>query len=224
MDNSTPRRLCAAALLIAPGLLLAGHLVQATPGAHDTASELASIAAARGRAEVSTVLGVLGLALMVPAVLGLAAPLWRARPRAALVGTSMSVAGIIALVALMGSGPLTVAMTAATADRAQMVALSDRYESSWVTTTWMLVMLVGWTLGPVVLAVGRWRAGEAWLVPVLLVVGVGLMVADAGRWPQAAAMASTWLALAVAGLEEARRDSAGAARGVVRVPQRTTSG
>jgi len=194
------RRGSALALLVAPGLMLAGHLVQATPQQHDTASELASIAAAPGRAELSTLLGFAGLVLLVPAFLGLARPLWDRRPRLALVGASMSITGLLGLVALMGSGPVTVAMTAEVADRARMIALTDRYESSATVGVWVALMLLGYSVGPLVLAVGLWRSGWSWVAPAGLAAGLALMVADAGRWPLAAGFACTWVGLGVVGL------------------------
>jgi hypothetical protein len=194
------RRGCALALLVAPGLMLAGDLTQATPARHDTASELASIAAAPGRAELASLLGFLGLVLMVPAFLGLARPLWAARPRLTLIGVSTSIAGLLGLVSLMGSGPVTVAMTSAGADRAEMVALTDRYESSALVGLWVGLMILGYSLGPIVLGVGLWRTGWPWLVPAALGAGLVLAMADAGRWPLAAGFACTWLGMAVVGL------------------------
>jgi hypothetical protein len=72
-----------------------------------------------------------------------------------------------------------------------MVALTDRYESSWLVLVWVLLMVVGYSLGPVVLGVGLWRSGFPVAVPLLLVAGVALAVLDAGRWPLAAGFALT---------------------------------
>ena len=47
---------------------------------------------------------------MVPALLGLARPIWSVYTKTALVGVSMSITGLLALVALMGSAPVSVAM------------------------------------------------------------------------------------------------------------------
>ena len=199
MSDTTRLRACGLALLIAPGLTLAGHLVQATPSAHDTASELASIAAAPGRASLSAVLGFLALELFVPGFWALSRPLRESRPRLQLTGLVMSVAGVLGLTALMGSAPVTVAM-AGVGNRAAMVAVTDHYESSALVGIWVALMLLGYTLGPVVLGIGLWRDGWSWLVPAALVAGVVLMVADAGRWPLAAGFACTWLGLGLVGL------------------------
>lgn len=195
----------AAALLVAPALMLAGSLVQATPPTHDTAAELASIAAAPGRAEAALLLGFAGLVLSVPAYLAMGRLLRPSRPRLAAVGTGLAIAGVLALQALMGSGPVTVAMTAPGADRRSMIALTDRYESSWVVGVWVAVMLLGWALGPLLLAVGLWRSGLPVLGPLAVLVGLVLTASDAGRWSLAAGGVATWLGLAVVAREVLRR-------------------
>jgi hypothetical protein len=211
------RRGCALAMLAAPAFAVVGHLVQATPDEHDTASELASVAAAQGRATLAAGLGFIGLVLMVPALLGLARPLWADRPRTALVGLSLSTTGLMALVALMGSAPVTVAMSASSADRAQMVALTDRYESTVLVGVWAGLMVLGYSLGPVVLGIALWRSGGSWMIPAALVAGLVLMMADAGRWPLAVGFACTWLGFAIAGaalLREPVEDRAARGRDV----------
>ena len=216
-SNQFRRRACAGALLLAPGLTLLGHLVQASPAAHDTASELASVAAHPGRATLSALVGFVALSLMIPALFGLARPLLDSRPRVALTGLGLSVTGVLGLVALMGSAPVTIAMANADADRGQMIALSDRYESSALVGLWAALMLLGYTLGPVVLAVALWRSGGSWLIPAAMVGGVVLMMADAGRYPLAAGFACTWLGLATAGVSLLREPTTGR-RNPVSVP------
>ncbi len=192
MSDSLRTRGGAVALVAAPALVLAAHLLQATPSRHDTASELASIAAHPDRYQASQAVGVLSLVLFVPAFLSMARPLWRTSPRLAVTGVSMSVAGLVALALLMGSGPLSLAMTELpAADRAEMVALTDRYEGSLLVGVCALLMVVGYSLGPVVLGVGLWRAGFPAAVPLLLLGGVVLAALDAGRWPLAAGFALT---------------------------------
>jgi hypothetical protein len=78
-------------------------------------------------------------------------------------------------------------------DRHAMVALTDRYESTALYGAWVLTMVVGYSLGPVVLALGLWRAGFSRAVPALFAAGLVLTMLDAGRWPLAAAFALTWL-------------------------------
>ena len=206
----------ALALLVAPGVMLLGQVVQQPTSGHDTASELASIATAPGRAELSAGIGFLALLLYLPAVLAFGATVRRSRPRTAVVGTTMSLAGLLGLAALLGSSPVTSAMVSGSADRAEMVALTDRYESSVLVTVWVALMLLGWTLGPVVLGWGLWRsgAGPGALVP--LVIGVVLMVLDSGTAMQTAALAATWVGFALA----ARAVLQAPASGEVRPPRR----
>jgi hypothetical protein len=172
------------ALVAAPLLLLAADLTQASPEAHDTASELTSIAAATGRYQLAGALGFLACLLFVPALLTLAGDLRASRPRWAAVGAALSLTGLLALVSLQGSGPVSQALAEAP-DRAAAIAVTDAYEGLPLTNAWMLLMLVGRILGPVVLGFGLWRAGASVLVPVLLVAGVLVQMADAGRWPLA---------------------------------------
>ena len=194
------RRAGALALILAPGLTLAADLAQVSPSAHDTASELTSIAGQPGAATLSAGIGFLALVLMVPAYLAMARPLWGSHPRAALVGTSLSIAGVLGLVALLGSAPVTVAMVQGGADRAEMVALTDRYEGSVLVGVWVGLMLLGSVIGPLVLGVTLWRSGWSVVVPGALALGVVLMIADAGRWPLAAGYACTWIGLATVGV------------------------
>jgi hypothetical protein len=160
-----------AALVAAPALTLAASLVQAAPSGHGTAAELASIAAHPVRYQVAGFLGFASMLLFVPGLLALARLVRPARPRWAAVGLGMSVTGLLALTSLMGSGPVSEALAGA-ADRAAMVRVTDVYESLPLTTAWVLLMLVGWLLGPVLLGFGLWRAGGSWTVPALLVAGL----------------------------------------------------
>jgi hypothetical protein len=196
MTTATRLRAGALALAAAPGLTLAAHLVQATPARHDTATELASIAAHPGSYQVASALGFLALVLFVPGLLAMARPLWRTRPRWALTGLSMAVPGLLALVSLMGAGPVSLAMAQAP-DRDAMVTLTDRYESSVLYGMWVLLMVVGYSLGPVVLATGLWRSGFTWWVPALFLSGLVVMMLDPGRWPLAASVSLTWLGACV---------------------------
>jgi hypothetical protein len=196
MTSTARPRACALALAVAPALTLAAHLVQATPSQHDTASELASIAAHPGSYQVASALGFLALVLVLPGLLAMAGPLWGSRPRWATTGLSMSVVGLLALVSLMGAGPVSLAMAQAP-DRDAMVALTDRYESTVLYGVWVLLMVIGYSLGPVVLAIGLWRAGFSWTVPALFAGGLVVTMLDAGRWPLAAGFALTWLGACV---------------------------
>ena len=178
------------ALVAAPVLVLVADLLQPSPAGHDTASELASIAADPGRYQLSAAVGWCAMLLYVPALLTLAWPARRAFPRLAGTGLALAVAGLIALVSLMGSGPVSLAMAQAP-DRAAMVQVTDAYESAPLTLAWMLLMVIGFSLGPVLLGFALWRSGFTWAVPALLLAGLVVQMMDAGRWPLALGYALT---------------------------------
>jgi hypothetical protein len=220
MSDRSRIRAGAVALALAPSLVLAAHLVQATPQQHDTASELAVIAAHPTRYQLAGFLSFAAMLLFVPAFLSMARPLWAGRPRLALTGVSMSLAGLLALVALTGSGPVSLAMTQGSAgSRASMVAVTDRYESSVLVGVWVLVMIVGYSIGPVVLGVGLWRSGLPVAVPLLLLAGLVLAVLDAGRWPLAAGFALTASGMALVAVRTWPRATTKPARTVAAQPQ-----
>jgi len=195
-----------AALVAAPVLVLVASLTQASPNAHDTASELASIAAAPGRYQVSGAIGWCAMVLYVPALIALARPLWRSRRRLAGIGLGMSMTGLVALISLMGSGPVSLAMAQAP-ERAAMIRVVDAYESAPLTVVWMLVMVLGFSLGPVLLGFGLWRSGFPLAVPVLLLLGLIVQMLDAGRWPLALGYALTAAGMTLVAVVTVRRRS-----------------
>lgn len=208
------QRLTMVALVVAPLLTLVADLVQASPADHDTRSELESIAAHPTSYQVAAVLGFCALVLYVPALLALARPLWSVRPWVAVAGLGMSVTGTMALASLMGSGPVSLAMSGAES-RSAMVRVTDAYESSALTNAWVLLMILGFSLGPIVLGVALWRSGFPWVVPALLVAGLVVQMADAGRWPLAAGYALTAAGQAAAAVRMWRMSDAGATHAFV---------
>ncbi len=195
------------ALGLAPVLVLVATLVQTAPAAHDTESELASIAAAPLTYQLSAAIGFCAMVLYVPGLIALAAPVRAGRPRLGAVGLMLSMTGLLGLVSLMGSGPVSLAM-AESADRVAMIRVTDAYESAPLSIAWMLLMLFGFTLGPVVLGVGLWRCGGTPIVPILLVAGVVVQMLDAGRWPLALGYALTAAGLVIAAATMWLRSSA----------------
>src|SRR6478735_10016114 len=196
---------CLVALVLAPTLVLVAHLVQAAPVAHDTASELASIAASPLRYQASGTVGFCAVLLYVPGLSAMATPVRAARPWLGGIGLGLSVAGLLSLVSLMGSGPVSLAMAQAP-ERAAMIRVTDAYESAPLSVAWILLMLVGFALGPVVLGVGLWRSGFTVVVPVLLVAGLVVQMLDAGHWSLALGYALTAAGMALAAAAIWRRD------------------
>lgn len=191
------------ALGAAPLLTLAAALVQAAPSGHDTAAELASIAAHPQRYQLAGFLGFASMLLFVPGLLALAQLVRPNRPRWADTGLWMSFTGLLALVSLMGSGPLSQALAQSPA-RAAMVRVTDSYEGLPLTTTWVILMLVGWLLGPLVLGLGLWRAGGPWAVPALLTAGLVAQFLDDDPSVLALGFALTAAGLTLAALSGSR--------------------
>ena len=198
-----PSRFGLVTLVTAPVLMLAATLVQVPPPTHDTAAELSSIAGHVGRYELSAALGFLSLLLYLPALSTLATGARRARPRLVAVGLALSVTGVMALTSLMGSGPMSQALATDT-DRAVAVRITDAYESLPLPTAWMVLMLLGFVLGPLLLGLALGRAGHTWWVLGLLVAGVVVQMADAGRWAMALGYLLTAAGFAVAAVSLSR--------------------
>lgn len=155
--------------------------------------------------------------LFVPGLLAFARLVRPARPRLAAVGLSMSMAGLLALTSLMGSGPVSQALAEAP-DRAAMVDVVDAYESLPLTGLWMVLMLIGWVLGPLVLAFGLWRAGGPWAVPALLVAGVLAQVINDDPLNVAVGLGLNAVGLAVAALHGWRNEAQPAVMATPAVP------
>jgi hypothetical protein len=123
------------------------------------------------RYQVAGFVGFASMLLFIPGLLAFAQLVRPSRPRWATTGLIMSMTGLLALTSLMGSGPMSQALAQSPA-RTAAVHVTDTYESLPLTTTWILLMLVGWLLGPVVLGFGLWRARGPWAAPALLVAGL----------------------------------------------------
>jgi hypothetical protein len=149
MNTSADRRRTRAACLVAsPVLLLASHLLQPTPGT-ETASEVASPASHAGAFRASTIVGLLAVMALVPAVAGLASLL--GTRKAGAIGGALAHVGAIGLCFLLGTGAAATVIATEGGDRA--VALTDALEGDAAFGVAVGTMLIGWTLGLITLAV-----------------------------------------------------------------------
>jgi hypothetical protein len=160
------RRTRAACLAVAPVLLLGSHLLQPSHGTA-TASEVAAQASHAGSFRASTLVGLLAVIALVPAVAGLASLL--AGRKAGAIGGALAHAGAMGLCFLLGTG--AAATVIASEGGSQAVALTEALEGDAAFGVGVGVMLVGWTFGLITLAVAL---GRARLVPWWGAVALGL--------------------------------------------------
>jgi hypothetical protein len=191
------RRTRAACLVASPVLLLASHLLQPSHGA-DTASEVAAQAAHAGAFRASTIVGLLAVMVLVPAVAGLASLLGDRTSGA--VGGGLAHAGAIGLCFLLGTGAAATVIATDAGQRA--VALTEALEGDAAFGVAVGVMLLGWTLGLVTLAIATGRARVLpWWAAVCLGVAPVVPAVAGGKAP----VALGFIALLVAFATAARR-------------------
>jgi hypothetical protein len=151
------------AMILAPLLGLVSALVApALKG--DAAAKLAEISQHQDRWYLYAVFITVSGWLLVPAVLGLISTVSKRAPRLALVGGGLALLGVVVAI---GDGTVELMywqMGAAGADRAQMAALADRYESatgsSLIFTIGGLALIGGLVL--LAIALRRTRTAPAW--------------------------------------------------------------
>jgi hypothetical protein len=164
-EPSQFRRTVAGTCLIAAPLAgLAGTLI-GPESETDAADQLAAIADNQDAFVITTVIGMVALVLLLPAVLGL---LHLLRDRAVALGHlggSLALVGIVGLAALQGLGVVLAETVTGDAEREQMVELVERVEDNAGFIVVLLMFLVGLNLGLILLAAAPWRAqvAPAWV-------------------------------------------------------------
>jgi hypothetical protein len=154
------RRAVGAAMILAPVLGIVSAV--AAPPLHGSASaELAEIARHQSRWYVYALFIIVSTGLLVPAIVGLVSLLDERLPRLGLVGGGLALVG-----ALVATGDATTElmywqMGAPGADRAQMVALSDRYDHAAGASLIFSVGGLAVIVGLAIIGVGLWRTGAA---------------------------------------------------------------
>ena len=169
------RRAAALSLIAAPPLGLAATQVWPDNPA-DPAARLGVIAASSDRYLAGNLITLLVIVLFVPAVLALVRVLRARRTRLSRVGSALAALGIVGWSGTTAISAVELEM-AKGGDRAAMVALADRIQSSVVPGVFLVMFLLGLFIALLVLAIGLWRAGvaPAW-VPAAVVVAVALDV------------------------------------------------
>jgi Domain of unknown function (DUF4386) len=175
------RRATAAALVVAPAILLLDNLLHPKEyegGAGNEAKQLAEIADHYTRWQLAHLFGFLAIVLFAVAVAGLAFLVRRRQPRLGLVGGALGIAGLIGFASVIsldgftwgvlgevssrpGSDPATVA-----------TALEEIQGSNWSLPFYLLPL--AWIVGMVMLSVAAVRQGAvpAWAGILLLVAAL----------------------------------------------------
>lgn len=172
MDHRTARWLFPAA---GAALLLAQLMLPALPA--DAAAKVATVAAHRTEVTISAAAFLLSGILLVLGVLAVnTIPLARAR-RLVTLGTVLTALGALWPVGGRAAYNLIMVAISDGADRASAANAAQAIDSS-ASLTILLSTLLAFVLGPIVLAVGLWRAGISpvwpaplWLAGVVVVNG-----------------------------------------------------
>jgi len=178
--DETRRRLGGAALVVGPGLLLAGALVHPRE-VTDAGEQLQIAAGALNRWYLAHLLYVAATAVLVPAVLALGRRLRLRAPRLELWGTGLAVVGLFATAALISVEGFGGWQLAQSSDRAAAAATFDRITHSAGIVVPFAILGLTLSAGLIVLAVGlaRTETAPAWMAWTLgagaAVLAVGLL-------------------------------------------------
>jgi hypothetical protein len=158
------RGVTGASLVVAPALLVADNLLHPKEyPARNEAKQLEAIADAYERWQVAHVLGFLGIVVFAAAVLGLASLLHERRPRAALWGGGLGVAGLIGFAGVITLDGFTWGVLGDVSSRPGVDArtveltLDEIQNSAWSLPYYLLG--AAFIAGMIVLAVGSARTG-----------------------------------------------------------------
>ncbi len=158
------REITAAAYVAAPALLLADNLLH--PKEYEPGNEkvqLEAIADAYERWQVAHMLGYLAILIFAVAILGLASLLYERRPRAAVWGGALGLAGGIGLASVITLDGFTwgvlgeLSAQPGVDPRTVERALDEVQNSAWSLPYYLTAL--GYIIGMLVLAVGAARAG-----------------------------------------------------------------
>ena len=182
-----------ACLIAAPLVLLIGEIIHPVDKS-DAADEVALVADNLGRWYAAHLIILVALALLIPAVLGLAHLIHERRPALAYTGGGLSLIGIIAVAAVVGADGIAGYFVAdASADSAVSVAVFDGLmDGARMMPLYLATLLLG--IGLVVTAVGLYRSRVVapWSA---IVIGLGAILVDIG-FP-AGAVALVWAGMAL---------------------------
>ena len=178
-SRTTSRMLAAIGLVVGPLLWIASTAVSPA-WADDGAGYLADVASSPDRHLLSGALFLIGSIVILPGLIGTARLLRARRVTLGQIGAYLVAVGALAAGGFaFVLGAIEIAMVDDAANRAEMVALSDRAEESTAAIVGFVgFFFVGLVGGTVLLAIGLWtrRAVPVWS-SLLLVAGIVLLFA-----------------------------------------------
>jgi hypothetical protein len=202
------RRIAGAGMVAAPLVIVVAELLHARFEL-DAAEQLAAVAENPGRWYAAHLLVLVGLALAVPAFLGLARLVRPRRPVLAHVGLLLFVPGLVALAAAAGMELVLWQMAQPEAARAEMVALAERVNESPGLVPIFGVLLF-FPLAWLVIGIGLYvaRSAPTWAAALIAVsqpLGFGVELAGGPKALAVAAQVLFALGLVPVGLRVLRQ-------------------
>jgi hypothetical protein len=159
------RRLTGFGLIAGSLLIFIGVLVQPSLGP-DSATALAAADGSPGQLLAATLIFMLSVILLIPGLLGLMRLLTERGAVLGQIGGGLSVVGCICLAAYHTGHAFMIEMARDSTLRPEMVALLDSVNQGAYATVVVILLLLGFGIGPLVLLAGIYRAGFAptWVI------------------------------------------------------------
>ena len=172
-----PKTVAGLSLILAP-LLLLGSAVALPGSKSDEGAQLAVIAQHPDRYYLFCLLGLVGTALLVPALLGLIQMLREQAAACGYIGGGLAIVGTLLGLVDWGSELVKWQMAAPSADRTEMAALLKRFDDAAGAALPLQISGFAFLIGVVFLTIGlyRARAVPAW-APAGLLIGSFLNLA-----------------------------------------------
>jgi Domain of unknown function (DUF4386) len=167
------RRIATGVAMIATApVVIASVAIKPTDDGGQARDVLANLSSHAAAMEASLTLGLVAIALLIPATLGLLRTAQQRSPVLALVGASLTLLGWVAFVGQQVLGEATLVM-ATSPDHAAMATLYDQIGNSNLITVVQVMFIVGHVVGIAILgiAVARSQVAPMWIGIVLVVSG-----------------------------------------------------
>jgi hypothetical protein len=160
------------AMIVTAPVVLASVAIKPADDGGNASDVLANLSSHASAMEASLALGLVAIALLIPATLGLLRIAQRRSPVLALVGASLTLLGWVAFMGQQVLGEVALVM-ATSPDRATMASLYDQIGNSNLLTVVQVGFIVGHVVGIAILgiAVARSQVAPMWIGIVLVVSG-----------------------------------------------------